>query len=916
MRRCIYRGLSCCALVVATSHVIGLAAGSVPGDIDWIRSFETIGPGLTTATAVAADSEGHVYVAGFVSGALPGQESTAGGDAFVRKYDGSGQEIWTRQFGTISVGADQALGIAVDVSGVYVVGTVSLTLPGQVSALGADAFVRKYDLAGNELWTRQFGTLGSDQAQAVFVDASGVYVTGAVAAALPGQTSAGQSDVFVRRYDTEGNEIWTRQFGTTAADRGLGVSADASGIYVAGAISPLGSADAFVRKYDASGNIVWTRQFGGIGLGSDVALAISADASGVYVAGSVALSLTGPLPDSLNAFVRKYSAAGAELWTQQFTTVGDDQAMGISVNASGVYVSGMVGTALPGQAGAGGPDAFLRKYTYDGIELWTRQFGTGGADRAVGVVAGLSTVSVVGAVGGALPGQTSIGMPDAFVRGYDTAGTETWTRQFGTTMPQGDVSRAVSAEGHIYVGGTFGVVLPLQPTIGGGFLRAYDSAGNEVWSRQISANATGLLQGVFGVAADASGVYVVGAIAGALPGQTNVGGIDAFIRKYDTAGNEVWTRQFGTSSSLDTARGVAVDATGVYVVGTVFTPPLPGQPVTGVMDAYIRKYDPAGNQLWTRQFGSAGSDQAFGVSADGSRVYVVGTVGTAFPGQASAGNTDAFVRAYDPSGVESWTAQFGTAGNDQALGTSADGSGVYVVGSMNASPPGPGPMIPSDAFVRKFASSGLELWADTYGTPSIDQATAVAAIPSGAYVTSLMAPGGTIRKYGSTGALVWARSIETSGDTGLPASGVSADESGVYVGGLSATVNGMTGAYLASIADFTPVTIDIKPGESPNSVNLGSNGSVPVAILSTVSFDATTIDPATVTLETASVALRGNGSPRATIQDVNEDGMTDLIVHVVTSSLQLTADATDAELRGRTFAGEPVRGTDSVRVVP
>lgn len=114
----------------------------------------------------------------------------------------------------------------------------------------------------------------------------------------------------------------------------------------------------------------------------------------------------------------------------------------------------------------------------------------------------------------------------------------------------------------------------------------------------------------------------------------------------------------------------------------------------------------------------------------------------------------------------------------------------------------------------------------------------------------------------------------------------------------------------------TPVTIDIKPNEYPNTINLGSNGVVPVAILSSASFDATQVDPLTVTLAGASVALRGKGLPMAVVRDVNEDGLLDLLVHVETEALELSPEDTEALLLGQTYGGERIAGTDSVRIVP
>ena len=83
-------------------------------------------------------------------------------------------------------------------------------------------------------WIRQFGSSSGDRARGISVDASGIYVAGFTNGTLPGQTSAGGRDAFVRKYDANGNEVWTRQFGSSSNDQAFGISVDASGIYVAG----------------------------------------------------------------------------------------------------------------------------------------------------------------------------------------------------------------------------------------------------------------------------------------------------------------------------------------------------------------------------------------------------------------------------------------------------------------------------------------------------------------------------------------------------------------------------------------------------------------------------------------------------------------------------------------------------------
>ncbi len=389
--------------------------------------------------------------------------------------------LWIRQFGTIT--SDYAHAVAVDGSGVYVAGSTDFALPGQTEAGAPDAFLRKYDADGTELWTRQFGTVRGDYAHAVAVDGSGVYVVGFTGGTFLGQESAGNADAFLRKYDADGTEVWTRQFGTDAYDEAAAVIADGSGVYAAGHTQGVlsgetsaGAQDVFLRKYDADGTEVWTRQFGTDAL--DIATAIAVDGSGVYVAGVTEGALPGQTyGGDLDAFLRRYDKSGTEGWTHQFGTSRWDVARAVATDASGVYVAGWTLGTLPDQASAGGLDAFLRKYDADGTEGWTRQFGTDEWEYAYAVATDSSGVYVAGSTGGTFPGQTKAGSGsslEAFVRKYDTSGTEVWTRQFGSAV---------------------------------GLVEAY------------------------AVAADPSGVYAAGVAIGPLPGQTPLGGQDAFLGK-------------------------------------------------------------------------------------------------------------------------------------------------------------------------------------------------------------------------------------------------------------------------------------------------------------------------------------------------------------------------------------------------
>ena len=218
---------------------------------------------------------------------------------------------------------------------------------------------------------------------------------------------------------------------------------------------------------------------------------------------------------------------------------------------------------------------------------------------------------------------------------------------------------------------------------------------------------------------DATGVYVSGYTDGQFLGQTAFGNFDSFVRKYDFAGNELWTNQFGTNN-VDPANGLVADGSSLYVVGATFGT-FPGETNLGGYDAYIRKYAADGTVLWTHQFGTAQWDFLAGVAVDGSDFYVFGQTGGLL-GQASSGGDDAFVGKYDSDGNELWTDQFGTAGHEVAQWMTTDGSGVIVVGTTESTLLGQTSAGGIDAFVRKYDSAGVETWTKQFGTSSNDYA--------------------------------------------------------------------------------------------------------------------------------------------------------------------------------------------------
>ncbi|MCH8270364.1 MAG: SBBP repeat-containing protein, partial [Planctomycetes bacterium] len=345
-----------------------LARYDADGNRLWIRQFGTTQS--DGASALAPDDAGGMFVGGWTAGNLGGPHSGLA-DAFVARYDADGNQIWITQFGTGS--DDPVWALAPDgAGGVMVAGHTRGSLGGPNAGI-EDAFLARYDVAGNRLWIRQFGTNRQDRARALAPDgAGGVFVAGETNGSLGGPFAGGLRDAFLARYDADGNRLWIRQFGndgtewaSALAPDGVGgvmVAGLTNGSLVGGPPAPLG--DAFLARYDGEGNQIWIRQFGTIE--RDCAPALASDgAGGVIVGGSTKGSLGGPNTGDADAYLARYDAEGNQRWIHQFGTTLDDQVTALGPDGQGgVAVAGTTRGSLGGP-NAGDIDAFVARFTVD-----------------------------------------------------------------------------------------------------------------------------------------------------------------------------------------------------------------------------------------------------------------------------------------------------------------------------------------------------------------------------------------------------------------------------------------------------------------------------------------------------------------------------------------------------------------------
>jgi hypothetical protein len=341
------------------------------GNLLWAFKLGASGQ-ISGGNSVATDMNGNIFVTGYFIGTVdfdPGSATynltapySHGGDIFVAKYGPAGNLIWAFNIGGVGNYGNGGSCVSTDNSGdVFVTGFFqdtadfdpSIATISNLTAIGtSDIFIAKYDFSGSYLWAFNLGSTSTSpsRCQSISADEQGnVFASGFIESAIdfdPGPgvqtlTPKGYQDVFVAKYDIDGNYLWAFNIGAaTHGAQSIGISADTSGnAFVTGFFrgtqdfdpgagtgnitSHTGYGDIFLAKYDGNGNYKWAFGIGSYGANYNFGFSVSNDGSNPFITGvfgGVADFDPGPgihnitSQGSSNSFLAKYDSTGKYQW--------------------------------------------------------------------------------------------------------------------------------------------------------------------------------------------------------------------------------------------------------------------------------------------------------------------------------------------------------------------------------------------------------------------------------------------------------------------------------------------------------------------------------------------------------------------------------------------------------------------------
>jgi len=379
----------------------------------------------------------------------------------------------------------------------------------------------------------------------------------------------------------------------------------------------------------------------------------------IFIVGPAKGDLDGnsnPAPGTDEVFITKFDSGGSKLWTKMFGSIGNDNPEDLIIDGSdNLLIPGSAAASIDGEAHVGGYDVFLAKFDNSGNKVFTKLYGNAGTDGAESVmIASNGVIYMVGSINGSWSGYTGSGYDDLFIMNVNSDGSfiavveQTSSTNAGNPEVTEDKPEhaIMDSNNNIYVtGSTFGHFG--ESNLGGrdAFIHKYDSGGTALWQKHIGTTAgeTGARLTI-----DSEGnVYVVGATSGTISGQTSAGGNDYFLGKFNPAdGTQIWITQFGSSADESDVWDLIAHTDGfIYFLGSTsgdFGGAQNTDPANVTDDIILVKFNKStGAVEAVKEFGSIETDWATAMVFDSSGNLILTGI--------SEGSMDGISTA-DPSG--------------------------------------------------------------------------------------------------------------------------------------------------------------------------------------------------------------------------------------------------------------------------
>lgn len=391
------------------------------------------------------------------------------------------------------------------------------------------------------------------------------------------------------------------QNATTGTTNAVATAVDSSGnVYVIGDATGnfgsqinQGSQDVYLTKYDSAGNVVWSQLLGSAGTANGYGLALDSATGGVVVTGTSTADLTSSSIGNGNndSFVASYDSNGNQLWEQQIPTLAANQSNSVSVDASGnVYIGGQVsgGVIGAGQTNQGGTsDAYLAQFDSSGNLVAENQFGTSGADSVQATAVGSDGSLYVASV------QNGQAIVSKYANGNITA-APTWQENLGN-LSGGSIGGLTLSGNQVYVSGTSsngnltagGTATVASASTGStdAFVFNMTDNGSSATSNYVSYVGNSSTTEGEGLAVGSDGtVYLTGTTVGTFAGQQRQiqGANNAFVAALNSSGIVQWTQQYGGANGQSTGSGIAIDPNGSSILDALGLPSgtiSPSQPI-------------------------------------------------------------------------------------------------------------------------------------------------------------------------------------------------------------------------------------------------------------------------------------------------------------------------------------------------